>query len=121
MFGGAREVSGTAGDNGKSIDYGSTNFQTDMNYGTPESGNITDEPNYDVDYNKEKRKPSPVKYGQDTHPRGRDPLGNKGYRNAYSPKNRLRHTQVLTTAYKQKKNILESLKIKDPLRQLEED
>lgn len=112
---------GTAGDDGKSLDYGTTNYQSDFNYGTPESGNITDEPEYDVNYNKNQREPSPVKYGQDTHVAGRDPLGRKGYRNAYSPKNRLRHTLPLNSSFKQTKHILESLKIVDPLRKLNED
>jgi hypothetical protein len=75
-----------AGEEGtKKIDFGTTNFKMDWE---DSAGNKTDDKDYDKEYNKEQRDPSKSKFGQDSHARGRDPIGRQEFHTALKNKKR---------------------------------
>lgn len=68
----------------KPIDFGTTNFK--MNW--DDSTGKTDDKDYDKDYNENQREEPKSKYGQDSHVRGRDPLGAQQHSKAANPTTR---------------------------------
>jgi hypothetical protein len=65
----------------KPVDFGTTNFKMDWD-------DSTDNPDYDKNYNKEQREPAKSKFGQDSHVRGRDPIGKNQFHTALKNKKR---------------------------------
>lgn len=72
----------------KPIDFGTTNFKMNWDDSTGKKENITDDEDYDKDYNENDRQPSNSKYGQDSHIRGRDPLGAQQHSKSINPTTR---------------------------------
>ncbi len=104
----------------KPIDFGTTNFK--MNW--DDSTNITDDKDYDKNYNENQREKSKSKYGQDSHIRGRDPIGAQQYNKSINPDKRKTKVNYssninkeslnsMLNAIKSKKLIKESLKTTD--------
>lgn len=100
----------------KALDFGKTNFKFNWEDSLGKDEKITDDKDYDKDYNDEKREPSDSKYGQDSHIRGRDPLGkdintpNKDVRK--TKQNYLTNSVDMSNKMKTVKLIKESLKLK---------
>ena len=73
----------------KPVDFGTTNFKMNWDDSTgKEESNKTDDKDYDKDYNKEQREEPRSKYGQDSHVRGRDPIGAQQHQNSMNTKTR---------------------------------
>jgi len=92
------------------VDFGDNNFRSNLTG----NENITDEDDYDVEYNKNKRTDPRSKYGQDSHINGRDPLNKKMLR----PANKVARVQNIRDSYdtslaKSKEIIRESLMMDD--------
>lgn len=75
---------GLANEPSRKIDFGTTNFKMDWDDSTGKEKNETDDKNYDKKYNEEQREPSRSKFGQDSHVRGRDPIGKQQYSKSLS-------------------------------------
>ena len=59
------------------VEFGKTNFK--FNWDDSTNKNVTDDKNYDKNYNSDTREAPDSKYGQDSHVRGRDPIGKESY------------------------------------------
>jgi len=94
---------------GKKIDFGKTNFKFNWDDSTDKEKNITDDKDYDKKYNKEKREKPDTKYGQDSHVRGRDPIGSKEFTNSYNGNTR----KVKNSTYRLNREYLNLLKTKN--------
>jgi hypothetical protein len=68
----------------KPIDFGETNFKMNWDDSTTKNQNKTDDDDYDKEYNKNQREEPKSKYGQDSHVRGRDPIGKQQYNTSLS-------------------------------------
>lgn len=114
---------GRTSESDKNIDFGQTNFKMNWDDSTGKEDNITDSKDYDKNYNDTKRQKPASKYKQDSHIRGRDPIGSDEYHNSVNTTNKrksgsvfdgINKTQLnnmLTEMSKNKNIILESLKI----------
>ncbi len=104
----------------KPVDFGTTNFKMNWDDSTGKGINKTDDKDYDKEYNENQRKESPSKYGQDSHIRGRDPIGKDAHGSSVSNTTRKSNKGIAREVIenipfgdKSKKLIKESLKNED--------